>query len=84
MNITPSQSTLQAFGSSHAPAASATQVRQPVAAEVTERPAPNVTQRVDAAPRAEAPARPEADSGLPPQSSAAQQDRPGSRLDLLV
>jgi hypothetical protein len=79
MNITPSQSTLQAFGSSVAPSAPASQVRQPVAAEPIERPAPNVTQRADAAPRAEAPVRPDTDSRPPVQS-----DRPGTRLNLLV
>ena len=83
MNITPSQSTLQAFGSSVASSPPAAQVRQPVAAEPIERPAPNATQRVDAAPRTEAPARPDTDSPPPPQV-AAQSDRPGSRLDLVV
>lgn len=83
MNITPSQSTLQAFGSSYTPGASATQVRQPPAAEATERPTPNATQRVDAAPRAEAPARPDTDSKSSSQPTA-QPDRPGSRLDLVV
>ncbi|MEM8949775.1 MAG: hypothetical protein AAGA21_12325 [Pseudomonadota bacterium] len=83
MNITPSQNTLQAFGSSLNSAASATQVRQPVAAEQIERPAPNTTQRVDAAPRAEAPARPDVNGGTPVQETA-QNERPGSRLNLLV
>lgn len=83
MNITPSQSTLQAFGSSVAASPPAAQVRQPAAAEPIERPAPNATQRSDAAPRTEAPARPDAESRPPPQA-AAQSDRPGSKLDLLV
>lgn len=83
MNISPSQSTLQAFGSSFASSAPLTQVRQPVAAESIERPAPNVTQRADAAPRTEAPVRPDDDS-RPPVQASAQQDRPGSRLDILV
>ncbi len=82
MNITPTQSTLQAFGSAFNAAPPASQVRQPVAAETTERPAPNTTQRADAAPRAEAPARPDADSRPPVQASA--QDRPGARVNLLV
>ncbi|MEM7044364.1 MAG: hypothetical protein AAF543_16265 [Pseudomonadota bacterium] len=83
MNITPTQSTLQAFGSASNAATPASQVRQPVATEATERPAPNTTQRVDAAPRTEAPARPD-DDGRPPVQASAQQDRPGSRVDLLV
>ena len=84
MNITPSQSTLQAFGSSlNSATPAATQVRQPVAPESAERPTPSVAQRVDAAPRAEAPARPDADS-RPPVQERSQQDRPGSRLNLLV
>lgn len=83
MNITPSQSTLQAFGSSVGSSTPAAQVRQPVAAEQAERPAANTTQRADAAPRPEAPARPEADSRPPPQP-AAESGRPGSRLNLLV
>ncbi|MGI9416684.1 MAG: hypothetical protein ACR2RA_02475 [Geminicoccaceae bacterium] len=83
MYIPPSQSTLQAFGSSPSAATPAAQVRQPVAAEQVERPAPNVTQRIDAAPRADAPARPEADS-RPPVQTNAHQDRPGSRVNLLV
>lgn len=83
MNITPSQSTLQAFGSSLNATTPAAQVRQPVATESTERPTPNVAQRADAAPRAEAPARPDPDS-RPPTQGEPQQDRPGSRLNLLV
>ncbi len=84
MNITPSQSTLQAFGSSlNSATPAASQVRQPVAPETTERPTPNVAQRADAAPRAEAPARPDADSRSPVQEGA-QRDRPGSRLNLVV
>ncbi|MGI9508044.1 MAG: hypothetical protein ACR2QJ_01690 [Geminicoccaceae bacterium] len=83
MNITPSQNTLQAFGASVSPSAPAAHVRQAAAAEPIERPAANVTQRVDAAPRAESPARPDADS-RPPAQTASQADRPGSRLNLLV
>ncbi len=83
MNITPSQSTLQAFGNSLSASAPAAQARQTVATNQVEKPAPNVTQRVDAAPRAEAPARPEADAKPPAQASAAP-DRPGARLDITV
>lgn len=83
MNITPSQGTLQAFGNSLNASAPAAQVRQPTAAEPAARPAPNLTQRADAAPRAEAPARPDA-SSQPTAQASAQQDRPGSRLNLVV
>lgn len=83
MNITPSQNTLQAFGSSLSASAPAAQTRQPVAANQVEKPAPNATQRVDAAPRAEASARPEADA-KPPAQASAQPDRPGARLDITV
>lgn len=83
MNITPSQNTLQAFGSAFASTSSATQTRQPVAAEPAARPEPNATQRADAAPRAEAPARADADS-RPPSQATGQQDRPGSKLDIVV
>ena len=85
MQITPSQGTLQAFGSSPNTAVPAAQVRQAAAAETIERPAPNSTQRVDAAPRAEAPAAPDADSRqATPKQSAEPSDRPGSRLNLVV
>lgn len=83
MNITPSHSTLQAFGNSANSLTPASQARQPAANQPVEQPAPNVTQRVDAAPRAEAPARPDADS-RPPTQASAQPDRPGSKLDLVV
>jgi hypothetical protein len=83
MNITPSQSTLQAFGNSLSSTAPAAQVRQAVATNQVEKPAPNVTQRADAAPRAEAPARPEADAKAPAQASA-QPDRPGAKVDIVV
>lgn len=83
MNITPSQSTLQAFGSSLNSTTPAAQSRLPVTTESTERPPPNVAQRADAAPRADAPARPDADSRPPPRGEA-QQDRPGARLNLVV
>ncbi len=83
MNITPSQSTLQAFGSSLNSGTPAAQARQPVANETTERPAPNVTQRVDAAPRPDAPARPDADS-RPQTPEGPARDRPGARLNLVV
>lgn len=79
MNITPTQSTLQAFGSALNTATPASQVRQPAVAETVDRPTPNTVQRADAAPRTEAPTRPDADSRPP-----AQTDRPGSRVDLLV
>lgn len=83
MYIPPSQSTLQAFGSSLNAATPTAQNRQPVAAQQVERPAPNVTQRIDAAPRTEAPAPAEPDS-RPPVQANAHQDRPGSRVNLLV
>lgn len=83
MNITPSQSTLQAFGSSLNSTTPSAQVRQPITADSTERPTPNLAQRADAAPRAEAPARPDADS-RPPVQEGTQRDRPGSRLNLVV
>lgn len=83
MNITPSQSTLQAFGNSLSSAAPAAQARQTVANNQVERPAPNATQRVDAAPRAEAPARPDADA-KPPTQASAPSDRPGSRVNIVV
>lgn len=83
MNITPSQSTLQAFGSSLSSTPPATQARQAAATSQVEKPAPNVNQRVDAAPRTEAPARPEADA-RPPAQASAQPDRPGARVDIVV
>ncbi len=83
MNITPTQSTLQAFGSSVASSAPANQIRQPVASEPAERPAANVTVRADAAPREEAPAR--ADNDVRPATEeTARYERPGSRLNVLV
>ncbi len=83
MNITPSQSTLQAFGNSLSSSVPAAQARQAVATEQVERPAPNATQRTDAAPRAEAPARPDADA-RPPAQAAAPADRPGAKIDIVV
>ena len=83
MHITPTQGTLQAFGNSSNASVPAAQVRQPAVAEPAARPAPNVTQRADAAPRAEAPARPDA-SSQPTADAAAKPDRPGSRLNLVV
>ena len=83
MNITPSQSTLQAFGNSLSSTAPAAQTRQTAAANQVERPTPNVTQRTDAAPRPEAPARPDADA-RPPAQAAAPADRPGAKVDIVV
>jgi hypothetical protein len=83
MNITPSQSTLQAFGNSLSSGPPATQARQAVASSQVEKPAPNVTQRVDAAPRTEAPARPDTDTRQPAQASAPA-DRPGARVNIVV
>jgi hypothetical protein len=83
MNITPSQSTLQAFGNSLSSSPPAAQARQAVSTNQVEKPAPNVTQRVDAAPRTEAPARPDADA-RPAAQASAQPDRPGARVDIVV
>jgi len=83
MQIAPSQNIPQAFGSTLNSSAPAAQTRQPTGAEPAAPQAPNVNQLADAAPRAEAPARPGNDS-QPPAQTATQQDRPGSRLNLLT
>ena len=81
MYVNASQTIPQVFGSPATPSNPSAQLRQPQATEYAERPAPNVTQRVDAAPRVEAPARPEVDAR---SSTSLENGRPGSRLDILV
>jgi len=83
MHITPSQGTLQAFGSSPNTSPPAAHVRQSVTSDQVEQAKPNTTQRVDAAPRTEAPARSDADSRSTVENSA-RPDRPGSRLNIVV
>ncbi|MGI9506014.1 MAG: hypothetical protein ACR2RE_23490 [Geminicoccaceae bacterium] len=83
MQITPSHSTLQAFGSSQSAGQPSANVRQPAANAQVEQPKPQATQTAEAAPRAEAPARPDADSRSTVQASAPQ-DRPGRSVDILV
>lgn len=83
MNITPSSGTLQAFGTSLNSTPPSANVRQPVANVQVEQPAPNATQRADAAPRAEAPARPDADSA-PPEPRSAREGQRGSLIDTTV
>jgi|GEM_PF-5652394 len=83
MHITPSHSTLQAFGSSSNSTPPTAHVRQSAANAQVEQSTPKATQTADAAPRVEAPARPDVESRSTVQSSA-QQDRPGRSVDLLV
>ena len=83
MHITPSQGTLQAFGSSPNATPPAAHVRQSVSSDQVEQAKPNATQRVDAAPRGEAPASPDANSRSSVESSA-RPERPGSKLNIVV
>ena len=57
MNIGPGQSTLQAFGNTLSQTAPTAQSKVPTATQTAAAPAANSTQRADAAPRPEAPAR---------------------------
>lgn len=83
MNLSPTQSTLQAFGNSVSQTAPVAQTKLPVNAQPADQPAPNATQRADAAPRIEAPARPEPDERSS-SSPSAQDGRRASKVDILV
>jgi hypothetical protein len=83
MQITPSNGTLQALDRSLNASPPTGPVRQSAANELAARSTAVEPQMVNAAQAKEAAPRPEADS-RPPAQASGQQDRPGSRLNLLV
>ena len=82
MNINPTLSTLQAFGTTLKPTVPASQARLPAAADQAQRPTPNGTQRADATPRAEAPAQPVDRHG--PSAPVDRAAGRAARIDILV
>jgi hypothetical protein len=89
MNIGPSQSTLQAFGNNLSQTPPTAQSKAPTNTQTVSAPAANSVQRADAAPRPEAPIRPEsrapADSRDASRSpSPSQNGQRAARIDILV
>ncbi len=89
MNIVPSQSTLQAFGNTLSQTAPTAQSKVPTTTQTAAPPAANSTQRADAAPRPEAPVRPNQtsssdakDESRPPPSRGEGQR--AAKIDILV
>ncbi len=84
MNINPTLSTLQAFGTTLKPTVPASQARLPAAVDQAQRPTPNGTQRADAAPRTEAPAKPQPAERNAPSVPADRATGRAARIDILV
>ena len=89
MNIGPSQSTLHALGNPLSQTAPTAQTKVPVDVQTAAAPAANSTQRADAAPRVEAPVRPEAITSSEPKEGSRpapsyQDGHRAAKIDILV
>lgn len=81
MNIGPSQSVLHAFGNTVSQTAPTAQTKIPASTQPVERPVANTTQRLDAAPRSEASARPDSEHRPP---AAEQRSARGTKIDVFA